>query len=129
MFSHFAKQTFGPKPSAPQQAIPQGRFEQGLVACSHEEFSFTSCRNAPLVGSFFRPSAGPGSSGPIGILVIVPGNSGDRSASVTFLERALPLGMAVASFDYNGRGMSEPLPLSYGLFEHRDLALFVDLAD
>lgn len=55
------------------------------------------------------------------------GNKGNRSCSNNYLEVFLRKGYSLATFDYNGLGHSEKLPLSYGFHEKNDLRIFLEL--
>ena len=127
MFSMYASQICGWKSSGHQQSMPKPSFEVLKKTYYHQEFKFKSSRDATLVGSFFgaRETPTPLENDSNHVVILMCGNQGDRSTNLHFLNYTLPKGINLACFDYNGRGTSDPLPVSYGLYEHRDLAIFV----
>lgn len=85
---------------------------------------FKSSRNRAICYSVFTKAAAP-KDGPI-CLVYLTGNKGDRRSALFLRPHFLPNDIDIACFDYNGLGHSEREPLSYSIYERRDLMLLVN---
>ena len=63
-----------------------------------------------------------GSFNQIDCVVYCHGNSGSRLDALECVEKLLPIGLSVFSFDFAGCGMSEGEYVSLGHFEKDDIA-------
>ena len=59
-------------------------------------------------------------------MIFLTGNRGTRLSFSNLFGYILPNKINIACFDYNGNGISERLPLSYGIHEKNDVKILIE---
>ena len=60
------------------------------------------------------------------IIVMLNGNMGNRLSAIYLLKYFIPKDISLAILEYNGRGYSERLPISYTHHEKNDINIFIE---
>ena len=106
-----------------EQLGPSSFKVKGLL-CVWQDFNFQSSRNLLIEASYFFNKEKRDIEN---VIVMCTGNKGNWSSALGNLKHILSQGFGLAIFDYNGLGLSEKAPLSYGYYEGKDLHIFIDI--
>ena len=60
------------------------------------------------------------------ILILLCGNMGNKKSAIYLLKNFIPKDISLATLEYNGRGYSERLPISYSIHEKNDVNIFIE---
>ena len=60
------------------------------------------------------------------LIIFLSGQRGTRLSFTNLFGYFLPNKINIACFDYNGNGISERLPISYGLHEKNDVKILLE---